>query len=115
MKRFGPNNLQKEGRSMDTSQTNYSALRLEYGLSAILTVEETARFLRISSTTAYVAVRSKQIPSTLVGRQYRIYADQLLRWLEQSGHVTEESAVPPRYDTSRAARPTIKRRGNKNA
>lgn len=54
-------------------------------LPAVLTVEEAALFLRVGRTSAYEAVRTGQIPSVKVGRQYRILRAALLDWLGQNG------------------------------
>lgn len=56
-----------------------------YGLPAVMTVEEAARFLRISRTSLYELVRQNKIPHVPVGRQIRILRDQLLKWLELGG------------------------------
>lgn len=50
-------------------------------LPDILTVEETARFLRISRALAFAAVRQGDIPSVRVGRRILVPKTPLLAWL----------------------------------
>lgn len=53
-------------------------------LPPILTVEETAAFLRIGRATAYRAVRRGELAGAVrVGKTVRVYRDRLLAWLEQ--------------------------------
>lgn len=59
----------------------------------MMTVEEFGRFLRISRNTAYECVRSGQIPSVKVGRQIRIYRNDVLdlrRKAEATGSSTAD-------------------------
>jgi excisionase family DNA binding protein len=57
----------------------------DYGLPVVMTIEEAARFLRISRTSLYELIRQGKVPHVPIGRQKRILRDQLFRWLEQSG------------------------------
>ena len=50
--------------------------------SLVLTVEETAKFLRISRGSAYEGVRLGQIPSIRVGRRILIPRAALVRLLD---------------------------------
>ncbi len=45
----------------------------------MMTVEELGSFLRVSRNTAYAYVRSGIIPTVKVGRQIRIYREDVLR------------------------------------
>ena len=54
-------------------------------LPPVLTVEETAAFLRIGRNKAYDLVRTSVIPSITLGRSIRIPRDALLRWLDAGG------------------------------
>ena len=49
----------------------------QYGIPIMLTVEEFRRLLRISRNTAYECVRSGEIPSVRVGRQIRIFREDV--------------------------------------
>lgn len=55
------------------------------GLPRIMTVEETARFLRLGRTTTYELCRQNLIPHLRLGHQIRISRDTLLAWLESGG------------------------------
>ena len=65
----------------------------------MMTVEEFGRFLRISRNTAYECVRSGQVPSVKVGRQIRIYRNDVLdlrRKAEATGSsTTDQEALLP--------------------
>jgi excisionase family DNA binding protein len=54
-------------------------------LPPVLTVEETARFLRIGRSAAYELVRTNTIPSIRLGKLIRIPRDTLLSWLASGG------------------------------
>jgi excisionase family DNA binding protein len=51
--------------------------------SELLTLQEAAARLRVSKNTVYKLCRRGQIPSCKVGRQWRIRAADLDRWLSQ--------------------------------
>lgn len=69
-------------------------------LPAVLTVEETARYLRIGRGAAYEAVRAGEIPSVRIGRSIRVSRTALLALLgevpaaESAGH--EQHTEPAR-------------------
>lgn len=69
-----------------------------HGLPPVLTVEEAARFMRISRGAAYEAVRTHEIPSIRVGRTIRVPRAALLALLgeapagQNAGH--EQHADP---------------------
>jgi excisionase family DNA binding protein len=54
------------------------------GLPPVLTVAETAAFLRIGRSACYELVRTGAIPSVRLGRLIRIPRDALMAWLEDS-------------------------------
>ncbi|HEV2890302.1 MAG TPA: helix-turn-helix domain-containing protein [Frankiaceae bacterium] len=62
------------------------------GLPDILTVEETARLLRVSRGLAFAAVRQGDIPSVRVGRRILIPKTQLLAWLADAGRSSAPSS-----------------------
>ena len=47
----------------------------------ILTVPEVAKYLRIGRTTAYALVKNGEIPSLKIGRQIRVFRDDLLNYV----------------------------------
>lgn len=47
-------------------------MKASAGLPLILTVEETAAFLRIGRSCAYEAIRAGEIPSVRIGRSIRV-------------------------------------------
>lgn len=50
----------------------------------ILTIEELARYLKISKSTLYKLVREGKIPSQKVGRHWRFRKTAIDRWLEEN-------------------------------
>lgn len=54
-------------------------------LPEVLTVDETARFLRISRGLAFAAARRGEIPTVRVGRRLLVPRASLLTWLQSSG------------------------------
>jgi excisionase family DNA binding protein len=53
---------------------------------ALLTIEELARFLRISRAKAYELAARGEIPTVRMGRSVRVRRDRLEAWLDaQSG------------------------------
>jgi excisionase family DNA binding protein len=70
------------------------------GLPLMVSVEETAQFLRIAKSSVYEAVRRNEIPATWVGRRVRIPRS----WLEQiaSGQ-SREGMKSPAFDADLTA------------
>ena len=54
----------------------------ENELPVMLTVQDVAAFLRISKNTAYNFVNSGVIPSVKVGRQVRVYREDIIRYIK---------------------------------
>lgn len=54
--------------------------------SEILTVEEVARYLRMSKLTVYRLLQEGKIPSFKVGKQWRLKKQDLHTYLEQQKH-----------------------------
>ncbi len=50
-------------------------------LPDVLTIDETARFLRISRGLAYLCARRGELPTVRVGRRLLVSRDRLLAWL----------------------------------
>ena len=59
-------------------------------LPAIMTVEETSRFLRRGYRCVLQLCHSKGFPALRIGRTWRISRDGLKRWLEQQAVVAEK-------------------------
>ncbi len=51
--------------------------------SDIMTVAETADYLRIGKTTLYKMVRDGKIPAFKIGNQWRFKRDDIEKWLEK--------------------------------
>ena len=54
----------------------------ENELPVMLTVQDVAAFLRISKNTAYNFVNSGVIPSVKIGRQVRVYREDVIRYIK---------------------------------
>jgi excisionase family DNA binding protein len=54
-------------------------------LPDVLTVDETAKFLRISRGLAFAGVRRGDIPAVRVGRRLLVPRNRLLTWLDGRG------------------------------
>ena len=54
-------------------------------LPNVLTVPEVASYLRIGRTTAYELAKNGEIPSLKIGRQIRVFRDDLLKYVGFSG------------------------------
>ena len=50
----------------------------------VMTVAEVAEFLRIGKTTAYELIKEGDIPSMKVGRQVRIFRDDLMAYVRST-------------------------------
>jgi excisionase family DNA binding protein len=50
---------------------------------ALMTIEECARFLRISRTHCYTLAADGTLPTVRLGRSVRIRRDRLVAWLER--------------------------------
>lgn len=58
-------------------------------LPLVLTAEETARFLRVPTSAVYTHMRSGQLKSVRVGKQYRVLKHELLQFLGQDTQTAE--------------------------
>ena len=56
----------------------------ESELPIMMTIQELAQFLRVSRNTAYNFVNTGVIPSIKVGRQTRIYREDVIRFVNRS-------------------------------
>ena len=57
--------------------------RSESDLPIMMTIQELGKFLRISRNTAYSFVKTGVIPSIKVGRQTRIYREDVIRFVNR--------------------------------
>lgn len=48
----------------------------------VLTLEELAKYLKISRSTLYKLVRSRRIPGRKIGRSWRFHKSTIDRWLK---------------------------------
>lgn len=60
-------------------------------LPDVLTVEEAARFLRISRGLAFAAARRGDIPVVRIGRRLLVPRARLLAWLHERSGVNESA------------------------
>ncbi len=56
----------------------------ESDLPVMMTIQELAKFLRVSRNTAYSFVNTGVIPSVKIGRQTRIYREDVIRFVQRS-------------------------------
>jgi excisionase family DNA binding protein len=73
--------MSTELSKQDGRKGGAGVLPLEYADRATLTVEETARVLRISRANAYAAVKERTLPTVKIGRRYvvpRVALERLL-------------------------------------
>ena len=61
----------------------------------LLTVQETADFLRVTQARTYRLLRSGFIPQVRIGRQIRIEEDALHQWAARGGHPLPCSTAAP--------------------
>ena len=59
-------------------------------LPEIMTIEETALYLRISSSSLYKLAQDGRIPCQKVGRHWRFRRNAIDRWLERSNMVDQK-------------------------
>ena len=53
-----------------------------HDLHPVMTVEETATFLRLNVKTVYAAIAAKELPGRKIGGRTVVYRDALLRFLQ---------------------------------
>ncbi|WP_295758172.1 helix-turn-helix domain-containing protein [uncultured Oscillibacter sp.] len=58
-------------------------------LPLVLTAAETARFLMVPPSAVYAHMRSGQLKSVRVGKQYRVLKHELLQFLGQGSQTPE--------------------------
>ena len=62
-------------------------------LGPILTVPETAEYLKLSKSKVYYLVQRNQIPHLKIGKNVRIRREDLLAWLEKKAHPGNEFGI----------------------
>ena len=62
-----------------------------YGLPAVMTVEETAEFLRLNPKTVHAAINDGEIPARKVRKRTLVFREALLKWL-----ASDTRALPSR-------------------
>jgi len=63
------------------------------GLPAVLTVEETAAFLRLNVKTVHASIAAGEMPARKVGRRTVVLRDALLDWLRGQGRAPRNRRV----------------------
>ena len=51
-------------------------------IEQLMTIEELARYMRVSRFTIYRLAKSRFIPGTKIGRQWRFQKEEIDRWLK---------------------------------
>ena len=59
-------------------------------LGPILTVPETAKYLKLSKSKVYYLVQRNQIPHIKIGKNVRIRREDLQKWLEERAQPCNE-------------------------
>ncbi len=58
-------------------------------IDQLMTIEEVAQYMRVSRFTIYRLAKSRFIPATKIGRQWRFQKEEIDRWVRdqsQRGH-----------------------------
>lgn len=74
--------MKPENSCMDELPT--TEFRSESELPIMMTIQELAKFLRVSKNTAYSFANTGVIPSIKVGRQTRIYREDVIRFVNRT-------------------------------
>ncbi len=53
------------------------------GLSEIMTLEETAKYLKIGKSTLYKMVREGKIPAVKIANQWRFRKEDINKWFQE--------------------------------
>jgi excisionase family DNA binding protein len=64
----------------------------DQGMRSLLTLEETAQFLRLSRHTLYKMLASGRIPALRAGRQWRFSKEDLQAWLTSNAKKRRRSS-----------------------
>ena len=59
----------------------------------VMTVKETAAYLRVSTATVYKLARSGDMPAARIGRSWRFRRDLIDAWLREQTVQTDEDAT----------------------
>ncbi len=66
-------------------------------METLMTLEEVARFLRLSNDTVYRLVNAGKLPASKVGDQWRFRKQDVDEWFEKNKNITgTESTRKPR-------------------
>jgi excisionase family DNA binding protein len=52
-------------------------------MEQLMTIDEVADYMQVSRFTVYRLVKSRQIPGTKIGRQWRFHKEEINRWLKE--------------------------------
>ena len=50
-------------------------------MDQLMTIEEVARYMRVSRFTVYRMAKDRSIPATKIGRQWRFQREEIDRWV----------------------------------
>jgi excisionase family DNA binding protein len=67
----------------------------------IMTIGETAQYLRVSLSSLYKLAQEGRIPCQKVGRHWRFRREAIDRWLEQSNPNLHKIKVDESFDTEK--------------
>jgi excisionase family DNA binding protein len=67
----------------------------------IMTIGETAQYLRISPSSLYKLAQAGRIPCQKVGRHWRFRKEALNRWLEQAGTMPRNIEIEENNNSGR--------------
>ena len=56
---------------------------MEEGFSEIMTLEETAKYLKIGKSTLYKMAREGKIPAVKIANQWRFRKEDIDKWLQE--------------------------------
>ena len=70
---------------------------MAHSFPEIMTIGETAQYLRISSSSLYKLAQEGRIPCQKVGRHWRFHRDTILQWV--AGQKNMVAATPPRSES----------------
>jgi excisionase family DNA binding protein len=64
-------------------------------MATVLTLEETADFLRVHASTVYRLLRKRAIPAFKVGSDWRFNQESVERWIQQQETTEIQASVSP--------------------
>ncbi len=65
----------------------------EWGGDAVMTLEDAARFLKVSETTVYQLLREGQLKARKVGREWRFLKSELVAYLKEGADMNDAKVM----------------------